>query len=538
MAMVRSTFAGFTTAQLALAASQRSIDAVGQNISNVNTKGYTRQRIDLASISPTGASYAMMQTDNRVGQGVQMTGVIQIRDPFLDVQYRTQLAKVGTIDAKDSTLSDIGAIFDEIDKTAVLAAMNDVVSQLNIMARPDNANQGSSDTLVRSSMEVLLNVIHENATKLADVRTDKETKLEDSDIANINKCLESISILNESIKNAQILGGAALELQDDRNELIDELATYLPISVTYHELNLGAGISVDTLEISFTDSKGEKYKLVDDTKAGFFKYIPDDDPDPNNPYVNTKTQYGVSITDAIDKTKVGTFRGEDADKLGEGVLKGTLDSLNKIGNETEPFRGIGFYERMFDSFINVFATKLNEANNKAAGDPDGHDYDLFAKVDGGNKDPFTAANIKISDKWMSGETRIITGTEDVNDPDAADKDTGNLNVLKLVNLISTDVLTFTYTGADGKTLEFKGNCFDAYGNLRDTQAIDKKASASILETRNSVLNDIANDKDSVSGVWMDEEVMDLMQFQKSYNAAAQLMSTLDEMLITLLGIKR
>lgn len=524
MAMVRSTFAGFTTAQLALAASQRSIDAVGQNISNVNTKGYTRQRIDLASISPTGASYAMMQTDNRVGQGVQMTGVIQIRDPFLDVQYRTQLAKVGTIDAKDSTLSDIGAIFDEIDKTAVLAAMNDVVSQLNIMARPDNANQGSSDTLVRSSMEVLLNVIHENATKLADVRTDKETKLKDSDIANINKCLESISILNESIKNAQILGGAALELQDDRNELIDELATYLPISVTYHELNLGAGISVDTLEISFTDSDKVKHKLVDDTKFGSFEYLPDD---------GTKMQYGVLVTD-VDGVKTDKFRGEAADKLGEGVLKGTLDSLNKIGNETEPFRGIGFYERMFDSFINVFATKLNEANNAAAGKPGGNDYDLFAKVDGGLKDPFTAANIKISDKWMSGETKIITGTEGDND-----SDTGNLNVLKLVNIISTDVHKFTYyTDAAGNDLIFKGSCFDAYGNLRDTQAIDKKASASILQTRNSVLNDIANDKDSVSGVWMDEEVMDLMQFQKSYNAAAQLMSTLDEMLITLLGIKR
>lgn len=519
MAMVRSTFAGFTTAQLALAASQRSIDAVGQNISNVNTKGYTRQRIDLASISPTGASYAMMQTDNRVGQGVQMTGVIQIRDPFLDVQYRTQLAKVGTIDAKDSTLSDIGAIFDEIDKTAVLAAMNDVVTQLNIMARPDNANQGSSDTLVRSSMEVLLNVIHENATKLADVRTDKETKLKDSDIANINKCLESISILNESIKNAQILGGAALELQDDRNELIDELATYLPISVTYHELNLGAGISVDTLEISFTDSDKVKHKLVDDTKFGSLEYIPDD---------GSKSKYGVSVTD-VDKNTTN-FIGEDADKLGEGVLKGTLDSLNKIGNETEPFRGIGFYEKMFDSFINVFATKLNEANNEAAGTTNG-EYDLFETVDGSGV--FTAANIKVSDKWMSGETKIITGTEG-----DSDSDTGNLNVLKLVNIMSTDVHDFNYTDAAGNTLTFSGNCFDAYGNLRDTQAIDKKASASVLQTRNSVLNDIANDKDSVSGVWMDEEVMDLMQFQKSYNAAAQLMSTLDEMLITLLGIKR
>ena len=61
--MVRSTFAGFTTAQLALSASQRALDVTGQNISNVNTAGYTRQRLDLASISPTGHSYFQMQTD-------------------------------------------------------------------------------------------------------------------------------------------------------------------------------------------------------------------------------------------------------------------------------------------------------------------------------------------------------------------------------------------------------------------------------------------------------------------------------------------
>ena len=142
MAMTRSTFAGFTTATLALAASQRALDVTGQNISNINTSGYTRQRLDLASISPTGHGYFQTQTDCRVGQGVEMTGIIRIRDPFIDIQYRTQLAKVGTIDAQDAALSKVGNIFDETDKEAVRAALNAVVTQLQNMSQSSNSNQG------------------------------------------------------------------------------------------------------------------------------------------------------------------------------------------------------------------------------------------------------------------------------------------------------------------------------------------------------------------------------------------------------------
>ena len=126
--MIRSTFAGFTMAQHALSASQRAIDVAGQNLSNVNTAGYTRQRLDLASINPVGASYGSSSFDNKVGQGVMMKGIIQIRDPYLDIQYRNQIAKVGTADATDKILEKIGNIFDETDTAAIRTALNDVIS--------------------------------------------------------------------------------------------------------------------------------------------------------------------------------------------------------------------------------------------------------------------------------------------------------------------------------------------------------------------------------------------------------------------------
>ena len=56
--MIRSTFAGFTTAQLAMSASQRALDVTGQNIANINTRGYTKQRLEhQPALSNNGASF-------------------------------------------------------------------------------------------------------------------------------------------------------------------------------------------------------------------------------------------------------------------------------------------------------------------------------------------------------------------------------------------------------------------------------------------------------------------------------------------------
>lgn len=664
MAMTRSTFAGFTTAQLALAASQRALDVTGQNISNINKSGYTRQRLDLASISPTGASYFMAQTDCRVGQGVEMTGVIQIRDPFLDIQYRNQLAKVGTVDTQDNVLSQIGEIFDEIDMVAVRANLTEIVSRLDEMSQPNNANQGASDTLVRSSIETFLNIVHEHASTLSTVRKDAIADMETllglnrmsqvdeavskvntnlDEIAKINKQIEaelerlgkpldesinlapvkalldkrdgmladlskdlgvtitpdakdplqisvedpkdntshllfnvgqhgevnatmgangtatlgittldgnsvgldetkvstdleagiaasgdnepdktstiesilsSIVELNKSIKSTQILGGGALELQDQRNSLIDELAQYIPITVEYEDLNLGSGIKVDTLKISMKNPGGDPYVIVDDTDQGHFSFTVGSDgkASVNVAHLTTDAQGNV-ITEDADITKTL----DD----GEGVLKGYLDALNKSGGFDSPstdFKGIGYYEKMFDAVINTFATTLNKLNMDAGGNA------LFDTTDGGD---FTASNTKVTEDWIAGKTKIVTAVDNTK-PDS----TANVNALKMINAINSDKLQFK--GPNGY-VAFEGTIFTAYDTIQSMQASDRKASDAILSNRTSVLNEIADNKDSVSGVYMDEEVMNLMRYQQSYNAAARLMTTLDEALNTLIN---
>lgn len=655
--MLRSTFAGFTTAQLALAASQRALDVTGQNISNINTPGYTRQRLDLASISVSGASHAMMQVDNRVGQGVQMTGVTQIRDPFLDIQYRNHLAKVGTIDAQNNMLEGIGEIFDEVDSTAIRAALNDVVKQLQNMAGVGNSGESSSDALVRSSLEVLLNLVHENGKALDRVESELIGKLESTDVPNINQYLDSIQKLNESIKNTQILGNPALELLDQRNALIDDLATYLPIKVSYNTLNLGSGIQVDTLKIDFLDTNGTRHTLIDDAKKGeiYFESTESEDgtatapvkilirdadtfmsakdafpkmqagdtkelnqlmeqiaktadalkATPNDPDLTTAltndvkaledklTALGdnitfndnlngagdgkgtISITTADgreiiligDDSMAGDRKGfaafqfnddtgpavsragrlEDVTNvLGDGVLKGDMDALNKSGIFDDPasdFKGIGYYEKYFNAFIATFAETLNNANIPVKVDANGDPVldangdpvleaagtnPLLEKIDP-TKD-WSATNVKIADAWKNNEYGVTLSTEVLN---GKLDTTGNKNVLSMIEKLTTAKVEIKTERAG--IIAFTGNLLDAYDHIQNTQAVEQKATESILESRYKVMNQIADSKDAISGVYMDEEVMGLMRYQQSYNAAARLMTTLDEMLGTLIN---
>lgn len=341
--MIRSTFAGFTTAQLGMAASQRALDVVGQNITNINTPGYTRQRLDLASLNTKKGDFYNAASNIKVGFGVEMTGVSQLRDPFLDAQYRSQISKLGTTDAHAAGFEQLTPIFDEATMEGVRAAFISLSSSLSTLST--QVGNQEHDTMVRSNMQVLLNLFRENSVKLQDVREDMQMGFETTDIANVNQMLKNIAELDTSIKNSQILGNPALELQDQRNQLLDELGSYLPISVKYKDQEVGPGQFVEVLQVNFTDIHGEKHSLISgDLYAQFSTNV-------------LKQPVELTLRDAKGATKDVT------DVLGSGTLKGTLDFLNKSGEfDGSDFKGLGYYEKVLDGLVNTLATEFNKAN--------------------------------------------------------------------------------------------------------------------------------------------------------------------------------
>lgn len=507
--MMRSTFAGFTTATLALNASHRALEVTGQNIANINTPGYTRQRLDVQSLYLRGGEFYNSHPNARIGFGVEITGVSQLRDPFLDIQYRNQMAKLGTTDAQVSGYEKLANILDETNRDGIKNALIDLNSQLQKLAQ--NPNSKEYDSMVRSSSQILLNLFHQNATDLQEVRADLTNEFQDTTVKDLNKILENIAELNESIKNSQILGNPALELKDERNELIDELSSYLPITTNYRDHDLGAGFTVEELDIYFTDTEGNKFKLISDNLFGSFSADTEEQP------------VKLSLTDAYGKGPK-----EITETLGDGVLKGTLDILNKSGGFDNPpsdVRGIGYYEKSLDALVQEFAATLNGINAT----DDNPQKELFVPIDG---HPVTASNIKIADAWANGEYGITTSKVMVPNGEG-DNNTGataDENVLKMIKALDADH-QFSIDGVEF----YKGNFYNCFVNMENILNIDLKAGNNTLDNKITVINQTADLKDSISGVSLDEEGINLLHYQQSYSAAARLMTTLDEALDKLIN---
>lgn len=512
--MIRSTFAGFTTAQLAMSASQKALDVTGQNIANINTTGYTRQRLDIASLNTQGTGF-FSSSKTKVGFGVEITGVSQLRDPFLDIQYRSQIGKLGTTDAHVAGYEKLEAIFDESSSEGIRAALSSITSALTTLSeQKGDKSYTTYDTMVRSNMQILLNLFRDNSTRLEGVREDITKGFQDTDVDEVNTLLNNISELNQSIKNAQVLGNPALELQDQRNDLLDQLGSYLPISVNYRDHEVCPGQTIEVLDVFFTDTDGKKHALVSDSRAGSLNADISGSP------------VSLFLSDAQGNGDV-----EITNTLGDGTLKGTLDLLNKSGDfDNSDFKGLGYYEKALDSLAETFVTKFNDMNKAPILDADGNitgyeDRPLFEMID--TTKGWTASNIKVADGWSDGTYTITASIIPINGeiPSGA-----NDNILAMIKALS-DAQSFS---SGGKTF-YKGSFYDCYANIENTLGINKHSSETLLENQISVLNQTANSRDGVSGVQLDEEGMNLLHYNQSYSAAARLMTTLDEALDTLIN---
>ena len=245
------TFDSFTTARLGIYAAQHGLRVTGNNISNINTLGYTRQRIDQVSFK-TGANdrYASM-LDNHVGSGALVTGINQIRDPFLDIRYRNTNTDTLYYDTKLSGLQNIASVLDEVGKGEnkgdglLLHQLQDLAKKLRALGNNPNVD---NDTLVRGSAEAIVKMFNFYADKLKGLEQNGQTAFNDS-ITNVNEILTNIQALNKSIRECEIHGDNALELRDERNLQIDELSKYMDIDVVYSYEDVGAGIQVEKLTI-------------------------------------------------------------------------------------------------------------------------------------------------------------------------------------------------------------------------------------------------------------------------------------------------
>lgn len=246
-----ATFGEFTVARLGMIASQMALNVTGQNISNINTPGYTRQQLDQYSFITNGSGLYHSNSSASVGSGVLLAGVSQLRDPYLDIRFRKEMSSVGSTDATLNVLDQLQSVINNVDKEGIVTQLQDLLQNINDLS--SKVGQQEFETLVRQSAQDLCTLLNASASKLQQVY-DNILQQYNEDIQDTNNILEKIQDLNEQIRIADINGDAALELRDQRNTLIDSLSETMKIDVTYGKEDVGAGFTVEKLTIKMVDA--------------------------------------------------------------------------------------------------------------------------------------------------------------------------------------------------------------------------------------------------------------------------------------------
>ena len=263
------TFDGFTAARLGIYAAQQGLSVTGNNISNINTTGYTRQVLDQISLKTGAYDRYRSQFDNHIGTGTLVRSINQIRDPYLDVRFRNTSADVGYSDAMLSGLDQIATILDEVGRGidgnlgdgmlyAQIKKMQEALRELQKNPTSDN------DTLVRQAADALVSLFNTYAGKLETLKENTEKKL-NQEVTDVNKILRNIRELNEDIREAELHGDGALELRDERNRQIDELSSKLPISAVYTMEDIGGGKQIEKLSIYLNNANPDPSVHTDES---------------------------------------------------------------------------------------------------------------------------------------------------------------------------------------------------------------------------------------------------------------------------------
>ncbi len=319
------TFDAFTSARLGIYAAQHGLRVTGNNISNINTLGYTRQRLEQNSFKAGAYDVYRSQLDNHVGSGALVTGINQIRDPYLDVRYRNTNAATGYHETLLNRYTELADILDEVGKGEdsntnekgdglLVAQLQTVSTALRAFAdKPTPENE----TIVRNAASTLCTLFNTYARDLEKLRQDTEITF-NNQVTEINECLTNIRDLNKEIRDYEIFGDNALELRDERNRQIDKLSEYIGIKVVYSEEDVGAGKMVEKLSIYLADKNPDgtvhtdEALLVDGIFGTQFE-VPESRPS-MNPCYGSKDPKLESIKDFLYQTKEPLKDPADATK--------------------------------------------------------------------------------------------------------------------------------------------------------------------------------------------------------------------------------
>ena len=533
----------------ALKVNESAINVVSHNVANMNTEGYSKQRVNLATRNISGAIGDNVTAQIRANGGVMIANVTRHNDAYLNNYYRDQLSILKEYEEKLGNIGDLADIFDDLEGEGIsdaLASFYDAVNNLNEYPASSTARINfieSAKTLTATLNAKSVQLDELNAKALGD-GVSREA-LENSKIYNqfevFNNKLEELAECNKALAVTQTGSLEANNLLDRRDMILNEIAEFVDINIEEKpngsvDLYVGGiamvkgAVVTGELEIKTASEYCAGQKPPIDYPAG---WVTADGKPRENAVMSIVNKSGeepvMVVSDANSIINSGALGGLlhsadlDADGMNVGVAQ---DKLNQITQAiADLFNALNTREGAYHIDPNNTGV-LSNANQ----------VNIF-NVDENGKT--TAGTISVNEElltekgcWLLACAYFANPNGDAVPPNFDEKAVGNSQ--NVVDMLGTRNLSLD--GKDGNPDLGGMTIEDAYTSLLGKIAASGSNGQALVDTQQNVVDSIYNQIVSNNSVDLNEELVDLVKYQTAYSAAAQVFNTCNTCLNTLMAL--
>ncbi len=487
-----STFLALQIGYSALQNSTLGIDTTGHNIANAGTAGYARETVDTET-----ANSLPVYTDHQtfIGQGVNGRGQNRIDDPSIDAQFRDNNAQQSYWQTTSSEINSIGQIFNEPSGTTLRDSISSFFSAWNQLSQAP-ADSGARAAVYQASKAVG-DSFQETANALTSNYTRNTSQLTASG-AQFNTLLQNVADLNQQIIQATaestMPGSTAPEaspnnLLDQRDAVLDQLSQYAKIEVTHNvdgsvtvaaDLNSGSALGVGPVQlVNGSQVVGQVNTTIPATAS-----TPQSGSTPASVSLKDLLNQGGQLNSLYNLTQyISNSDGKS----------GVLDKLNALANE--------------------FVTQVNTQFESGYGlsGQTGSTNVLFVPTG------TTAATVQVNSSLATNLGAFAAAT---NSTASGQNQTDGGNAQAIAGLMNT----YEQSGTGV-----------SYAGIVTQLGIDGQDANQKNQTFTALTTQASQFRQAVSGVDINEEMKNMIQYQQAYGAASKVISVFNDMLTTLIN---
>lgn len=467
-------------------AQQSALNVVGNNIANVNTPSYSRQRADLTTAS------ALNQGGIYFGTGVGLNGVQGIRNQFLDLQIYRETARESGATDRYAGLNAVATTLGNSSSTGVAAQIQSFFQAFqNLAAKPEDA---ALRTNVIGQAQAMITGMQSQYRMLDDQRNTADLSVKNL-VNQVNNLTSQIAQLNVTI-SAEITPGSRNDARDQRTALTNQLAQLVGINVT-------------------EGSRGEYQITLDSGVAAL---------------VNGSTSYQLSTAPdpALDgHLRVDSIMGGTVVDVTSKITDGSLGAQLDLRDTIYPR-----YQRQLDQLAAGIASQVNLLHRTGYaldGTTTGIDFFQTGVANGANGLPTVitaASNYKGMVNALAINGAVAGNPSLIAAAGVAGAVGDNTNANALGNLQFANGTVDTNGDGVGDTGPFSGVAASLVGDVgTKLQALEAQST-----TQQNLVTALKSQRDSISGVDLNEEAAAMMTLQQGYQASGRFLTVINQLM--------